>query len=105
MEKINCKEDCEGAATGYRCYGEAGFEHAISKVIRMEIDDVMRRYIHISEEEAAVLKAVVNREARAAERWEKIKVHVFGVGIVAIFGWIGKIFIDAIIALANRGQP
>ena len=61
--------------------------------------------IDAGEEEAAVLKAVVNREARASERWEKIKVHVFGVGIVAVFGWIGKIFIDAIIALVNRGQP
>lgn len=101
MDRINV--DCESSHIGYRCYGEEGFERAINKVIRSGIDDVMRQYIHLSHEEAEVLRMIVRKDARRAEMWEKVKSQVLGWGIIAIAGWLG---LAALKMLENwKGQP
>lgn len=103
MSNDRIATDCEGSKVGYRCYGEEGFERAITKVVTEGIDNVMRQYIHLSQEEAEVLRMIVKKEARQAEMWEKVKSQVLGWGIIAIVGWLG---LATLKMLENwRGQP
>lgn len=101
--------DCEGAASGYRCWaaGEHGFQTAVSRVIkstvREAVHEVILEHRQLADEEIDALRAIVRREARQQDRWDKIKIHVLGWGIVAIVGWVGAF---ALKAVENwRGQP
>lgn len=50
------------------------------------------------------LKMLIRREQLRAERWEKIKIHVLGWGIVGAVGWLGAVVLDAIVKLSPRGN-
>lgn len=105
MEKI--ATDCEGTETGYRCWGEPGFEamlaKAVEKPIAIGVAVAMREHSKLTAEEIEAMRVIVRREAREAERWEKIKTQLLGWGVIAIAGWLGKLVLDAV--SHYRGQP
>lgn len=98
--------DCEGAATGYRCWGEPGFEamlaKAVEKPIAIGVAVAMREHSKLTAEEIEAMRVIVRREAREAERWEKIKTQVLGWGIIAIVGWIGALVLKALEHLGDN---
>lgn len=105
MEKI--ATDCEGTETSYRCWGEPGFEamlaKAVEKPIAIGVAVAMREHSKLTAEEIEAMRVIVRREAREAERWEKIKTQLLGWGVIAIAGWLGKLVLDAV--SHYRGQP
>ena len=78
-------------------------EKAMEKPIAIGVAVAMREHGRLTAEEIDVLRVIVKREAREAERWERIKGQVLGWGVIAIAGWLGKLVLDAV--SHYRGQP
>jgi len=89
--------------TCYRCYDENGFQYVLNKAVEAGVDKAIERRVMLSAEETETLRMIVRREAREAERWEKIKSQVLGWGVIAIAGWIGKFILDNLPHF--KGQP
>jgi hypothetical protein len=115
MEEITGGQHPPCVNQNYRCYGEPGFSTVIGKQIRVALRDGIHDEIHqviqtaikelhvLSTDESEYVRVLWAREKRAQERWEKIKVHVMGWGIVALVGWIGALALQALEHW--RGQP
>lgn len=105
--------DCEGTKNGYRCWaaGEQGFTDAVVNrivpVVRDSVRDEIEHLISIETKTHAkhhdYINSQIDKNARDAERWEKIKTQVLGWGVIAIVGWLGTIALKAIEHW--RGQP
>lgn len=75
----------------------------IDAIAEAVINTLRSEVTFVTADEHAFLKAWIKREEIRAERWEKIKVHVLGWGVVAAVGWLGSIILDAIIRTLHRG--
>lgn len=75
----------------------------IQTIVRVAAQTIKQELNILTDEEHAFLKAWLVREKRAEERWEKIKTHVLGWGVVAFVGWIGTVLFDSVVHIIKRG--
>lgn len=104
MEKM-IASDCEGTKNGYRCWaaGEQGFKDAAQGAAKEWFEHLIEIEAKTHRKHHDYIDSEIEKNARDAERWEKIKTQVLGWGVIAIVGWLGTI---ALKAIENwRGHP
>lgn len=76
---------------------------SVDAVAEAVINSLRSEVAFVTPDEHAFLKAWIKREEIRAERWEKIKVHVLGWGVVAAVGWLGSSILDSVKNMLHSG--
>lgn len=73
------------------------------EAIRNLLDERARLEPEVHAEHHAFVKALMERERRKTELWEKVKTQVLGWGLIAAVGTLGTIIFEWLQHM--RGQP